>query len=432
MVATQETKQFPLFTLEHISKLQQEFGFAVLDVLAHPESDKLLEASKNWVFDEDPVQFNPELGISVASAFYGDPLDSPEEIYKANRELMEKLGYPKLDEIPNLTETSGFPVLRQMTPGLRDVDYLLVQQLVARELITNALNAQELTSNDVDLLLVATSIPITPDFYDQWRRAADIPDEVPVVPYCMACNSSGQAIDDLHARKYDELIDQYRGKISNGESANVVLFALDDANREADKGGDPSSSQLFSTGASAMVFKYHPTAQSSMRMIVHESKSIEKGANYLKVRRPYDRWTEEQRNKLRLAKYLHAPDHGGPVDMAKEAGVIFKNYGIELALEVVKEYEAIGYNRTNIKKIVMHHPSGTIFKSIKDKLTGKYDFDDDQLHWVINEGNVPVATIPIALGRQLEDLSPGDHVMILSYGAGGEYTCQIVEMGRVN
>jgi 3-oxoacyl-[acyl-carrier-protein] synthase III len=58
-------------------------------------------------------------------------------------------------------------------------------------------------------------------------------------------------------------------------------------------------------------------------------------------------------------------------------------------------------------------------------------FREDQINWVIDEGNVPVATIPIAFGRQFDTLKSGNRVMFLSFGAGGEYTCFIADIGGV-
>jgi 3-oxoacyl-[acyl-carrier-protein] synthase III len=80
-----------------------------------------------------------------------------------------------------------------------------------------------------------------------------------------------------------------------------------------------------------------------------------------------------------------------------------------------------------IKRLVIHHPSPAVFENLKRKLKNFYGFTDEQIQWVINEGNAPAATILIAMGRQLQDFSAGDLIMVNSFGAGGSFHCGFYE-----
>lgn len=79
-------------------------------------------------------------------------------------------------------------------------------------------------------------------------------------------------------------------------------------------------------------------------------------------------------------------------------------------------------------------PSETKTKAIAlTELFPGYDPSDNDpfIDWLITEGNMPAATIPIALGRSLGDLSPGGIILVLSYGAGGSFTCALYEVAGV-
>lgn len=410
----------------------RELGNEQFDLLAHPllhlqSRERVLASAAEWIWDEDPVHHHSGAEISVASAFYGKPLNSAQEIFAEAQRLMANLGH---EDIPDYTSQAGFPVLRQMPAGLEKAEYQLTQEMVAAELISNALAAQGISPKEVDLFIAVTSIPIDPHFDHDWATAVGIPADVPMVRICEACNSSGHAIARVLEGDFDQKIAAHNPNFAHGTPANIVLFALDDANRMADKGGDPLSPQFFSTGAAAMVWKYHPESPSSLKMVLHKSMSEERGTEFLKVPRPYDDWDEADKEDLYTAQFLKKPDHEGPIEMDPRASGAFITYAMRLADEVMDEYIAQGGSVSDIKRVIIHHPSKTVFDGAVKRMTRqKRGFTEDQIHWEINEGNVPVATIPIAFGRQLEALENGDRLLFLSFGAGGEYTCFIADFG---
>jgi len=391
-------------------------------------SERLLAASEQWVWDVDHVHHHEAAQITVTSAFYGKPLESPAEILEETKSLMARLGG---GEVPDYTAQTGFPVLRQMSTGLENADYELTQRLVANELVTSGLREQGISPEEVDLFIAVTSIPIGPHFHKEWAAAAGIPADVPMIRICEACNSSGHAIARVLLGDFDQKIATHNPRFRAGTPANIVLFALDDANRMSDKGGDPLSPQFFSTGAAAVIWKYHPDTPSSLNMLLHKSFSEERGTEFLLVPRPYDDWDEADKEDLYTAQYLKKPPHPGPVDMDPRASGAFITFAMKLADQVMAEYEQTGGVPADIKRVIIHHPSKTVFDGAVKRLKRR-GFTEDQIHWVIDEGNVPAATIPIAFGRQLDELNAGDRLLFLSFGAGGEYTCFIADLGGLS
>jgi len=51
--------------------------------------------------------------------------------------------------------------------------------------------------------------------------------------------------------------------------------------------------------------------------------------------------------------------------------------------------------------------------------------------WVVNDGNSSGSTTLIAFVRLMEQFSPGDHIMIASFGAGISVDVFVVEVGGI-
>lgn len=412
------------------------------------EAGRVAEVIDRMVFDME-VHAHEGARVVVAHAFYGKPLNDAQEIYDNAVEVMRVTGYK--GEVPNMTDSTGFETLRQMEYGLSDEDYLVIEQLVIQELTDQVLATHGISPSQVDLVLTATTMPVHPHFDKAWMAAAGIDESIPSARFCMACNSSGRALAEVLSGTFDDLLFDDKNEYhetthsswADDGGANwqdddqpkfILIIALDDANRTTDKGGDPISTQFFSTGAAVIGFWYHPhhPELNSLQMIegTHVSRSIEAGTQYLKAMQTYKNWTDEQKEGLYTAKYLKEPKDGVSVEMSQRAGVAFKKYAFQVAGETLANFAELGGNIADIKRVIVHHPSKSVFNGLKEDMLA-IGFADEQINWVINEGNVPVATIPIALGRQLEDLDSGDLVMFLSFGAGGEYTCFVARVGEL-
>lgn len=429
LIETQSRNPFSQLTTEILPPLTATNGLVTIafSEKANLINGEMVEAADTWAWT-DETHHNSDLGISVASAFYGKHLVGPEQIFEAAKEKAMLSGLTV--NVPDKTGSTGFDELYQLSPGLTVEQYMLTQQLVAKELVGNALGEQEIEPTDVGLFIVATSIPLCPDYADQIASACGISTNTEIVKVVMACNSSGWARAQVESGRFDYLISRRKPNYEQ-EGADILLFAIDDQNKYTDRGGDPLSPQFFSTGAAAMVWKYGSNAdQPSFRQIAHTSLSLPAGMHCLALTQPYLDWglTEKDHNFF-IADHLSLPPEGKLLYMRERVGVSFVRGAIKVVEQTLAKYP---HSVEKIKRIIAHHPSKGVFDLLVSKLSA-FGFTTDQARWVISEGNVPVATMPMALGRQLNDLNPGDHVMFLTFGAGGGYTCSIDELGpRIN
>lgn len=450
--------------------------FSIAGMELPPDFEELVAAVEKWVWDEFPTHYNDRVGIAIKAVTYGEPLENREEILANAIKVLGEFGIPP-EKVPNLTKSSGFTKLRQMTRGLDPEAYKLIQRLVFEELIPRVLKAIGAQPENVSLFLGATSAPLEPYFDAEWAKAGglpeasvipyfDIPKEVLAgnvpermisIPFLEACNSTGDALARVLSGEFNQAIEaKYPGFLAGNEPILVVIGALDDADRDADKGVDVNSPQLFSTGAGVIAFWYHPTGRASMHIVkgvhvaedkpitTHVFREIADGAQHLKIPAPWKKWTQAQQDRAFIAPHVHEPVRPGqPIELSARAGVIFKKYGLQVAGETLTNYLSMinpktgeHYKISDIKSVVMHHPSGAIFEDIQEILFGEEfakkfggSFTLDQVQWIMKKGNIPVAIMPIVFGELLADFEPGDHVMFLTYGAGGNFTCFIAEMG---
>lgn len=404
-------------------------------------TEAMLEMMGKWEWKGES-NYNPELGISINHAFFGDHHKGAEEIYQAARRAVALSSKQPLEEIDilDITDSTGFDELYQLTPGLTEKQYGFIQEIVARELTRGALERQKLEVQDVDLFIVATSIPLNQEFAKNIAKACNIPPETEIITVLMACNSTGWARAQVESGKFDKQIAKRVPNIKQGGEANIMVCAIDDQHKYLDQGGDSSSPQVFSSGAAAMVWSYGPQSENaSFRQITHISQAKAKGMEDLTLYQPQLNWLnkseliEEEDNYhtpdyIYTSKYLTSTEDKQLVYMKDKVGIHFSRGAFEIVKETINKYQEQGYKVSDIKKVIAHHPSRGIFNRLGRQMA-KLGFTEDQLEWVITEGNVPVLTMPVALGRQLDDLNPGDKVMFLTFGAGGGYTCSIDEVG---
>lgn len=389
-----------------------------------------------WVWKEDRYNKNEAIGLSVASAFFGLHLENSEAILKQTQEYIGN------NDFVDITKTSMFTELFKVTHGLSSEQYLLIEMIAANRLVNASLSGLNKEPKDVDLFIFTTSLPIKQNVERLIAQAIGISSKTDVLLYSLACDSSGKAFYDIHRGKHDHLIEK---KLKKGKGANIVIFALDDPSRLIKPSSisrettDSASAQLFSNGASAVSFLYKPKSHNStFKLEVGINKSIEDVADTLKFRKTYSKWPKKINSFF--AKFTKEPENGMIIDMdPKRTGVLFKKFIFPIIKDILETYaqqQEVTPNQAaqRIKKVVMHHPSGTIFFNLVKKLTRSgiknLGFKKEQFEFVITEGNVPSAILPIALGRQLYDLEPEDLVMFITYGAGGSFTVAIYELGK--
>lgn len=385
-----------------------------------------------WHWKQDPMQVNQSIGLSVASAFYGIHSRTPEEIVQRAQQFSDT-------PVDDKTVGSGFTQLFQAHPGITEEQFFLTQMMAAERLVTASTDALHEKPKDIDLLIVATSMPIDPQTDKRIAQAIGMLANKPTLLYVKACDSSGSALFDVNSGKHDELIiAATKGK----RPANICIFAIENAGSKDAHGIDPTSRQLFSSAASAVTFRYDPYLRrnSTFSLVAGKTFEVMEGNECLKVKKTYLKWAK--RTGMFLAPNQIEPETGRAVDMnPKTTPVFFKKHLLTFIPQVLREYEQKNPHAKplpeRVKKVFMHHPSATIFRHVvegmvgneKKKLQTGLGFNQSQFEWVITEGNSPAVTLPLSLGRGLETLKPYEVIMCITYGAGGSFTIAFYRLG---
>lgn len=379
-----------------------------------------------WSWKEQEL-VHPENGFAIAAAFFGEEYQGAQAIHEHAVRLMSTIA-PSA-QVPFISESSGFSSIYFVPSGFSDHEYAILQEEILRTLLNRTLEQQDKTTQDVDAVFITTSIPLDENFAERTAAGVGLKKSIPTIGVCMACNSTGWAFAETHAGRLDSYFAEAIPDWDAGQPATVAILALDDQTKHMDKGADPLSPQLFSCGAAVMLFEYTPhnpekTTFTPLTSIHH--LSTPRGTQYLKVMRPYDNWER----KPVIAEHLQTPQEGHLIEMSSKAGVSFMVQAGKLALETLADYLQQPFDETrnctaaDIKAVVVHHPSLPVFEGLKKQLL-EAGVSEDALAWHITEGNVPVATLPLSMIGHKDRLQTGDHLLFLTFGAGGEYTCWV-------
>lgn len=392
---------------------------------------EFMDHVSQWHWKQDPVQVNNRIGLSVASAFYGIHSRTPAEIVQRARQLSD---FPVDDK----TVGSGFTELFQIHPGLTDEQLFLTQMMAAQRLISTSTEAINKKPKDIDLLIIATSMPIHHQTDKRIAQAIGMLENKPTLVYIKACDSSGSALFDVNSGKHDELI---KTATKGKRAANICIFAFENAGSKDAHGVDSTSRQLFSSAASAVTFTYDMFSRqySTFSLITGKTFEVMEGNECLKVKKTYVKWPK--REGIFFAPNQIEPETGRAVDMnPRTTPIFFKKHLLAFIPQVIQEYEqqhphAVPLSK-RVKKVFMHHPSATIFRHVVEAMVGNekktrggLGFTESQFKWVITEGNSPAVTLPLSLGRGLEELQPYDVIMCITFGAGGSFTIAFYQLG---
>lgn len=400
-----------------------------------PERDispEFLDQMQSWAWEQETHGL-PKSGLAVSSAYYGHEVSGAEAIVANGAQILAKQGNTNPQK--DVSTTSGFSKMYYLDPQYSDEEYALSQEIVLRQLLEDTLEQLALKPTNIDAVFVTTSIPIDEDFATRLAAAAGLNPNIPIIAVSMACNSTGWAIAETHNGFLDSRLAESVESWENGNPANIAVLSIDDQTRHMNKKTDTLSPQLFSTGAAAMVFKYHPTNKDASTFhpvtSIHHA-SVDDGTEYLEVMQTYKDW----KKKPIVAKYLKEPEPGAVINMHPRAGVTFIRYASAIAAETLGDYVRQPFDEerlcapSDIATVIVHHPSQMVFEALKSRLV-EAGVSSEAINWTIFGGNVPVATVPMSLGHEMKNLNPGDHIMFLSFGAGGEYTSWIAQLGEL-
>ncbi len=416
----------------------------------------------------------PDLGVGGAFAFYGRRM-SPDELHVHTQKTFGA-------DIPNL-HAGGFDESYVLTGDFSDEQWLLVQKILARDLVRESLQAFS-TANQLvpEFLLCAASLPILPYFQYELATAIGIkrPDAVGPV-YARACDSAGSAFYDLLSGIYDtRLLELYpRLADSNSDGALVTIFIDEDGWRLSNEAGD-ASSQFFSTGAGALTVRYHPNNPSkcSFVLVSGTQHEVTKGTECLRYIDTTKKWTQAAKETIVYPPNMVPPDEGKALQMSllKTAKFFIEN-NVELLeaqieklaqwlqslnLEQKKVWYELLHNVKNppddqvesffsdtatkehaaqlISTVAMHHPSPDLGKLLVEAVQGgkarrpnQLKYSAEQFPWLLSSGNAPALMMVAAflLIVENESFDQARIVQTDSYGAGGSFTTQLLFTGKM-
>lgn len=193
---------------------------------------------------------------------------------------------------------------------------------------------------------------------------------------------------------------------------------------------DPLSLQFFSDGAAAIGV----VPKISLTHLLGESKAVEDVKGALAAVEPWRELIDpegeliQKAGNITLIRLPQPPEEMQIFMKGWETTKLFLR-NIPPSIQRVYEQHREQYPEKDIKMIVAHHPSIGVSSLIKGKLEKKGI--DIEMPWVVNDGNSSGATTLIAFVRLMERFSPGDHVMIASFGGGISIDTFVIEIGKI-
>jgi len=379
--------------------------------------------------------YSPGLGIGGAYGTWGpsyNNADLPEYIGKLLGEPLAK------DEIMNLGEL-GF-LSRHHTPDLTQEDHLELELEVGSRLLRQGAKANGWDPSEVQGVLIGMSCPVADDYVAQIATRAGIPEDAFKVSVHKACDGSMGALHlalnpVLSAAGEVNVAEELKGK-------KVLVGGIEGLSRLIDQSRDKNALQLFGNGAGVIGVVPGET----MKFLVGKSHENYDEEGLLQIRMYYPHSKERVPGKsllethydalkqIRVAGLMHEPEDGAPILMAGLMGMVklFVRTGVDVVTDVYKDYQALmdnlGQSGKSIKVGIVHHANFKInLLKAKQLLKNGIQFP---MPWLLNDfGNVSAASCMIAFLRQLQSLSPGDHILFDGFGAGTYYDVMAVSLG---
>ncbi len=375
---------------------------------------------------------NSKLGIAGAYGAWGQNYNNT----TLTGFVSERLGYelPESD-VMNLGEL-GFHH-RHHTALLSDSDHTELEIEVGARLLTEAIKANQWQPADVDGLLIGMSAPVSDDYVAQIARRAGMREDALKVSVHKACDGSMGA---LHLALNPQL--SLPGQVNVAEELTgkkVLVGGIEGLSRFTSHARDKNALQLFGNGmgvigvvpgetmkllAGKSFEAYDEEGLLQVHMYYPHSRELAEGKSLLEV-------SKTSSSHLRVAGMMHEPEDGLPIVMAGLMGMVklFVRNGVQTVADVYQEYmQKLGASGKTIEVAIAHHANYKInMLKAKQLLKEGIQFP---MPWLLNDfGNVSAASCMIAFLRQLEEITPGAHVLFDGFGAGTYYDVMAVSMG---
>ncbi len=378
---------------------------------------------------------NTALGIGGAYGAWGKSYDNSTLPGFVSHRLGRDITH---DEILNLSEL-GFHH-RHHIPDMSDADHLEMELQIGTRLIKAAVEANGWQPNEVAGVLVGSSAPVSNDFLVEVSRRAGLKEDALKVTIHKACDGSMGA---LNLAINPAMGEQSGVNVAEELVGKKVLFGgFEGLSRFTNGANDKNALQLFGNGMGVVGIvpgenmkliagrsheNYDVEGLLQVRMYYPHSREMRPGKSMLEVSR-------DSNGQICIAGMMHEPEGGFPIVMAGLMGMVklFVRTGVDVVMDVYQEYQQkmtqLGHYGRNIDVAIAHHANYKInLLKAKQLLKEGIQFP---MPWLLPDfGNVSAASCAIAFLRQLQQIKPGDHVLMDGFGAGTYYDVMAVSMG---
>lgn len=382
--------------------------------LARPEVRETVERlSEHSTLKLETVK-HPEIGMAGAVAHWGRryPKEEIESIIK------EKFGQDKV------TPETGFDELHRVPPDYTPKQIVAEEMRVVQRLVEAILALNGWKPKEVEALFFGGSPLSHPDkglihrdyggAIAQETGMTHLDPEKDIFNYYLYCNAGGRALREALTR-------------SDLEGKKVLILTIEGLTRQmrefSPQKSDALSPQVFSDGAAGMGV----VPKKNLRYLLGESGEMrDKGA--LAAVEPYQELINREGDLIQVEdniEYIQLPQPPEGMHVRMHGGLTAKMFlrNVPPAGKRVFRQHQEKYPGKEIKFVVAHHPSKIMKEGIERRL-------ELPIPWVVKDGNSSGATTLIAFLRLMKEFSPGDHVMIVSFGAGISWDVFVVEIRR--
>jgi len=369
--------------------------------------------SEHSIFRLEKIK-RPELGMAGVVAHWGRKYERKE----VDSIIAEKLGEKEV------ALDTGFSEIYRTPEQYTTEEVFFEEMTVVKRLVKSILQLNGWKPEQVDALFFAGSPLIKPDYgyaIAQNTGLTHLNPKTDIFNYYLTCNAGGQALREALTNP-------------NLEGKNVVVIATEGLTKQTDgfnvEKADPLSLQFFSDGAAAIGV----VPKISLTHLLGESKAVEDVKGALAAVEPWRELIDpegELIQKVGNITLIRLPQPPEGMQIFMKGGETTKLFlrNVFPSIQRVYEQHREQYPEKDIKMIVAHHPSIGVNNLMKRRLEKKGI--STPMPWVVNDGNSSGATTLIAFVRLMERFSPGDHVMIASFGAGISIDTFVIEIGEI-
>lgn len=356
----------------------------------------------------------PELGMAGVVARWGR---------KFKRKEVDSIIAEKLGE-EYVAQGSGFSEIYRTPEQYTTEEIFSEEMTVVKRLVKSILELNRWKPEQVDALFFAGTPLIKPDYgyvIAQNTGLAHLNPKTDIFNYYLTCNAGGRALREALTNP-------------NLEGKNVVVIATEGLTKQT-KGfnvekADPLSLQFFSDGAAAIGV----VPKISLTHLLGESKAVEDVKGALAAVEPWRELIDpegELIQKVGNITLIRLPQPPEDKQIWMKGGGTTKLFlrNVSPSIQRVYEQHREQYPEKDIRMIVAHHPSLGVNNLMKRRLEKKGI--NIQMPWVVKDGNSSGATTLIAFVRLMERFSPGDHILIASFGAGISIDTFVIEIGEI-